>query len=198
MNSNVKVLVATLLLAPVALTGCTSSSGKDFAGNGMKGGDKSTSAAPSAATDEDTAEPEETQEEESGPKGFNVGQVATITKGDADAAEITIGKPKFTTKNANEYLDKAKNGTFAIFPIEVKAVGKETFDINPFDFYARDAEGTRFEYGDGSMYLDDKGINATTLNPGEKIKGFIALDINKNTHELVYAPTGQALGFWKF
>lgn len=185
---------ALLVAVGLLLTGCAGSeSGKDLAGNAVK----ADSGAPKASEKESA--PEETTEAPKGPKALAIGSPATITQDEKDAARVTIGKPTRKAKDPSDFGDKSKNGNFLIFPIVVKAIGSDTFDINPFDFYVRDAEGNKFDYGDGAMYLSaDNTLNATTLNPGEQVKGVLVFDAGKATNEVVYAPMGQSLGFWKF
>lgn len=186
--------MAGLVTLGLLLAGCsTSEPGKDFGGNAVK-----TDSGQTNKASNEPAEDKGQEEEPKGPKAFPIGGTATITQGDKDAAVIALGKPAVKAKDPSMFGDKSKNGHFLIFPITVRAIGTDTFDINPFDFYVRDAQGNKFDYGDGTLYMDDRGINATTLNPKEQVKGIIVFDAGKAAHEIVYAPLGQALGFWKF
>ena len=131
-------------------------------------------------------------------KTFTVGDVATVTQGDEDAATIVVTKAVKTKTGESEYADKPENGRFLVVTMTVKNIGPESFDINPFDFYAVDSEGNHYEYGDGNafMAIDGKELNATTLNKGEKVTGRIVFDVPNKAVNVVYAPGSQALGQW--
>ena len=149
----------------------------------------------SGTTEEDAATDDDTDESI---KTFDVGDVATVTQGDQDAATILVSKAVKTRTPESEYGEKPGNGRFLVVTMTVKNIGSEPFDINPFDFYAVDSEGNHYDYGDGNALsaIDGKDLNAVALNKGEKVTGRIALDVPNRAVNVVYAPGLQALGQW--
>ena len=131
-------------------------------------------------------------------KSFKVGDIATVTQGDEDAASILVSKAVKIKTPEMEYADKPENGRFLVVTMTVKNIGSEGFDINPFDFYAVDSEGNHYENGDGNSFgaIDGKDLHAVTLNKGEKVTGRIAFDVPNKAVNVVYAPGMQALGQW--
>lgn len=133
-----------------------------------------------------------------GPKQFTPGETGTVTWAAGDAAQITIGNVRRTTKAPSQYAKPPANGVFLTVDVVVKAVGNDVFDINPFDFYARTDDGTQYEYGGGnSLWMLRHGLNGTALNPGEQVKGPLSFDVPAGTVDIVYAPGRRALGYWR-
>ena len=154
----------------------------------------------SSSTTNDTTQPEDADADdaEDAIKSFAVGDTATVTQGDEDAATILVTKAVKTRTPEMDYADKPENGRFLVATMTVKNVGTEPFDINPYDFYVVDGEGNHYDYGDGNVFgaIDGKEIHAVTLNKGEKVTGRVAFDIPNKAVNLVYAPGQQALGQW--
>jgi hypothetical protein len=151
---------------------------------------------------EDVPPPVEEEPAESEPspdpiEAFTIGKTATVTEENVETGEITVSKVAKSTKAQDEYSDPPENGQFWIFTVKAKAIGTETFAINPFDFYVVDAEGNRYDQTSGSMYIIDSGsLDAAELNPGEQTQGRFAIDAPKNATQIVYAPGLRALGYW--
>lgn len=193
-----KPLVAAIAATIVALAGCGGSPGTDIGGNSVKKSTSSvsSSSSSSSSSSEETPTTEDTPE---GPQTFAIGEKATITQDGKDAATVVVTKIEVKTRPESQFGEKPKNGRFKFVTLVVRAIGTDTFDINPFDFYYRDPEGNKYEYGDGNAFMasDRNMINATTLNPKEQVKGAIVFDVSAKARELVYAPMQQSLALWK-
>ena len=194
-------IAAIVALSAAMLSACGASPGTDAVGNSMKTGSSSSTSSSSssssdASTPEDTPSTEDTPE---GPKTFGLGQAATVTQDGQDAATIVVSKVDVKTRPESEYGDKPKNGRFKLITLTVRAVGTDTFDVNPFDFYLRDAEGNKYDAFDGNSIgaFDRTEIHAETLNPKEQVKGTLVFDVPAAAKEFVYAPMDQSLGIWK-
>lgn len=198
--------VATLVggaLALVAIVAAIAISGAfvDALDEELNASQEPSLAAPSTSdNDTDTpADPQLTPTPDQ-PEVFGIGDTGTVSEGGADIGAITVTKVDQAAQPATNFGDLPKNGRFWIVTIKARAIGTSTFDINPFDFYIRDSDGTRFEYGDGNAIgaIEGKELDATTLNPGEQATGRIVFDAPASgALELVYAPGLRALGSWK-
>ena len=82
--------------------------------------------------------------------------------------------------------------------IVATAIGTQTFDINPFDFYLRDPAGNQWDAFDGNAVFEgtDTDLQATTLNGGETVRGTIVFDAPAEAAKLVYAPGLRSLASW--
>lgn len=137
----------------------------------------------------------------SGPKIWSVGETGVVTIDGEDAGEVTVSKVEaFQTANSFGQVVKPDNRWFLKVTIKAKGLAASGFEINPFDFYVRMADGSRYDYGEGnSLGVEgDQTIDGTTLNKGEKLTGALAFDTPSRHGRVVYAPGDQALGEWKF
>lgn len=165
--------VGASLLAIIALTGCTASDGKDFAGNQIAAPTASASAAPSSAA-----------------KVFALGYEATVTEKGKPKLKVLVENPRDVA--GSRYL-QPEHGRF--LALDVTFMALQTADINPFDFTLLLEDGERLD----PTFGPDAGteLHATTLNTGEKIKGVILFDAPKTgVKGVAYAPLGQVLGTW--
>lgn len=133
---------------------------------------------------------------------FTVGQAAKISANEDEAATITVNSVKVSEKALGQYGEKAQNGSFKLVNVTVVNSGTEAFDVNPFDWYLRDAAGNKYAYGDGnaiSSGFEGPSFNATTLAAKEKRSGTMVIDAPKAAVELVYAPgwDAETVALWK-
>lgn len=143
--------------------------------------------------DEATPEPE-TSTEDTRPIG-KIGDSMDISEDGVKVATITLTKVVKTTRPESSFGEKPKYGRFLIVTIQVKAL--KQFEINPFDFYATDAEGTHYEYANGNaLFAVDETLDVADLSPGEKLKGRIVFDVPKQALSVVYAPGIGSVGMW--
>ena len=102
------------------------------------------------------------------------------------------------TPSDPEFGDPPANGKFWTMTIVATAIGAQTFDVNPFDFYLRDAAGNQWDAFDGNAVFEgtDNDLQATTLNSGETVRGTVVFDASAEATELVYAPGLRSLATW--
>lgn len=129
-----------------------------------------------------------------------IGQTLSVSQDGVEAGEITAAGVTSTQAAPNEFASRPANGNYVTFTITAKATATGTFDINPFDFYFRATDGRHLDLTAGNAVeaTRDDDLSATTLNPGETVKGTIVFDLPGTHGELVYAPLSQALGSWNF
>lgn len=197
MRKNVWI-VAPLLLA-VAACG-TAEPGKDIAGNRVQ---PAASASAQPTTEESTEETTEDSAAQLPAEGavpsFKLGEAAVAHKElDGSAGLITVSSPKVWRKPSSQIGDKPKHGRFLRLTVTASAT-TGVFGINPFEFAVVDAEGTRYQTGEGSAMTEmgDESLNDADLNPGEKIKGTLVFDVPPGNLTLSYAPMSQTLATWK-
>ncbi|SER38720.1 DUF4352 domain-containing protein [Microlunatus flavus] len=130
-------------------------------------------------------------DQSAGPKTYQVGDTAEVQQNEEPAARITVSKATSSSKGFDSYADKPQNGRYKHVTIAIKNVGSEGFDYNPFDWYVRDADGSKYQYADGN-YSGWKGkdLSSGTLAAGEKVQGTVEFDAPSAAKQLVYAPGG--------
>lgn len=130
-----------------------------------------------------------------------VGETATVTNNDEPAADITVSSVKVSAKALGEFGQKPENGSYKIVAVSAKNLGTDSLSVNPFDWYYRDADGNKFEYGSGSIMsgFTGKDFGASSLNVKEQTSGSIVFDVPTAAKELVYAPgfAGEPIAIWK-
>jgi|SRR5664280_600832 len=133
-----------------------------------------------------------------GPEQLSFGDVGVITDGDS-SANVTLGAPKFATSSGETYstgadVEPPKNGLYEVFTVSfVGVTGK--FDANEFSFYVRGTDGTH--YTGAFVTSFEPQLSASTLTPGEPLKGNIVFDVPAKSGTLVYESGSEALGEWK-
>lgn len=148
-------------------------------------------------TEEPPVEEETTEEVPMEPLTLALGEPVVITLDDVDAAEVSVTKVERVSQPSDEYSDPPENGMFWIASVKVESIGDQMFPINPFDFYVLDRSGNHYSYGDGSMYIMDKGeLNAVDINAGERTTGKVVIDAPANATQLVYGPDDEAICYW--
>lgn len=120
---------------------------------------------------------------------------ATVITDGASSAKVSVGNPSFYTRNNSPDLPMTpRYGFYEVITVSfVGVTGK--FDENEFSFYVRGADGVHY---DGTLVMGfDPQLSATTLTPGEPVKGNIVFDVPSKTGTLVYESGGEALREWK-
>jgi len=160
-----------------------------------------TAPGPSASADAGGTATGGAQEDSAAGAPLAVGETATVTNNDEPAADITVSSVKVSAKTLGEFGQKPENGSYKVIAVSAKNLGKDSFDVNPFDWYYRDAAGNKFEYGAASISsgFTGKDFGASTLNVGEQTSGSIVFDVPAAAKELVYAPgfAGEPIAIWK-
>lgn len=152
---------------------------------------------PETRTEEPPIEEETTEEVPTEPLKLALGDPAVITLDYEDAAEVSVTKVERVSQPSDEYSDPPENGMFWIASVKVESIGNQMFPINPFDFYVLDKAGNHYSYGDGSMYIMEKGeLNAVDINAGERTTGKVVIDAPANATQLVYGPDDEAICYW--
>jgi hypothetical protein len=132
-----------------------------------------------------------------GPKQMTFGPLgwATVTASNGDSGNLMVEPPIFAVKDHSSYSPQSpKNGVYVV--ITVSAVGVSgAFNINPYDFYIRAADGTHYS---GAFAQFEPALHAATLAPQEPIKGNLIFDVPDRTGTVVYTSGFSALGEWKF
>ncbi len=172
---------AVLAITVAALAGCAGpTNGTDWGGNSVKDAE-----APSSGA----ATPSPTK---AATKIFKMGSTAIITQDGKETLKITVSKPREVEPDV---FFKPQKGRFLAVTVECVALAPA--DVNPFDFVALAADGTRYEFTVGPESAGEQ-MNAATLNEGEKLKGVIVFDVpKKGITGIAYAPLSQVLGTWR-
>src|SRR5664280_507001 len=129
-----------------------------------------------------------------GPQQLSFAHAAVITDG-ASSAKVQVLAPRFYTSNNSPILPMTpKYGFYEVLTVGFTGVtGK--FDENEFSFYIRGEDGIHYT---GALVAGfDPQLTATTLTPGEPVKGNIVFDVPTKTGTLVYESGGEALKEWK-
>lgn len=197
-NGNAAGACTLVAIVALALSACSStSSGTPWAAAPVPTPTTEQTPLPETTTDEPPIEEEATEEVPIEPFELALGEPAVITLDYVDAAEVTVTKIERVSQPSDEYSDPPENGMFWIASVKVESVGDQMFPINPFDFYVLDKAGNHYSYGDGSMYLIDKGeLNAVDINAGERTSGKVVIDAPANATRLVYGPDDEAICYW--
>jgi hypothetical protein len=162
----------------------------------------SSAASASGASTQDAPAEDASDDQDSGPATVAVGDSVTVSQDDKEAATILVSSVKVATKGSGSFSEKPENGAYKIVKVTVTNTGSDSFDVNPFDWYYRDADGNKYEYGDGNSILsgfDGPSFDSTTLQPGEKRSGSMVFDTSKGATELIYAPgwDSSTVAVWK-
>ena len=126
-----------------------------------------------------------------------VGDTLSVENADGPLGDITVTKVRSAARDPDPYIgERAKRGRFLIVTVSVKATG-DGFDINPFDFYARERGGRHVEEQCCADFGEE--LESLTLNEGEKTDGVMVFDIRPGTASLVYAPNfdEEPIGEWE-
>jgi len=131
-----------------------------------------------------------------GPKVLKIGQTATSLDG---KVKITLSAPRFTTERPDEFSGPPAEKFFLHVGVLAQAAGNQRVSVEPSYFYFRLPSGDRFNYGDGnaSGAVGNRALVATTLNPGEKVRGEIVFDVPSKGGELVYDEGSGAAVVWR-
>jgi len=129
-----------------------------------------------------------------GPEQLAFGSSTVITDGDS-SAKLSVGTNRFYTSNDSSLMPMTPHyGLYEVVTVSfVGVTGK--FDENEFSFYVRGADGVHY---DGAFVVGfDPQLFATTLVPGEPVKGNLVFDVPDKTGILVYESGGEASKEWK-
>jgi Domain of unknown function (DUF1942) len=130
----------------------------------------------------------------SGPEQLSFGDVAVITDG-GSSAKVTVGAPRFSASNNSTDMPMTPtNGLYEAFTVSFVGV-TGSFDANALSLYIRGADGTHYTGTTGLGF--EPMLSASTLTPGEPLKGNIVFDVPSRTGTLVYESGLEALGEWK-
>lgn len=184
--------IAAAALA-VVLTGC-GDTGTITAGS-PPSQTPSTSAATTTTPDPYDYEAETT---EPVPAVVKAGFGDDLSSGDAAASgTISVSEPKEYRREPGEFGDTAKNGRFLVYKVTLVAdrTAAEPWSVNPYDFAARDENGTRFDPNASAMF--GSTLHSAELNPGEKLTGLIDFDVPRDEKiTLLYVPQDRTLAEW--
>jgi hypothetical protein len=147
------------------------------------------------------------EDEPAPPVTHKVGETAFLREegltSNTDVAEITVDKA-VASKSAygigeTEYPD---NKYFVKFKVTVKAYD-DGFEVNPYDFFIRNADGSRLDSGEGNtIFVQAKpDFSSATLKGGESYTGWIVFDLPAKHGELVYSGPGwgdESISEWSF
>jgi hypothetical protein len=172
----------------------------------LKGTDRDPTATSPATEPAEPATSEPTEETSAPATVGGVGDAAEITVNGADAGRIrlvrlTTARSDFNgtpgDRSDDDFAEKPKRARFVIARVEVVGLG-EPFDINPFDFYVREPDGTHVEEQCCAQFGPE--LDAVTLAQGEKTAGAIVFDVKATHGALVYAPnSGETpVAEWRF
>jgi hypothetical protein len=126
-----------------------------------------------------------------------VGDTLSVENADGPLGDITVTKVRSAARDPDPYIgERARRGRFLIVTVSVKATG-DGFDINPFDFYAREPGGRHVEEQCCADFGEE--LESLTLNEGEKTDGVLVFDIRPGKASLVYAPNfdEEPIGEWE-
>ena len=146
-------------------------------------------------------------QEQPAPLPHKVGEEAVIQEegltGYSDIASIKVDKV-VAFKSATSYGDTEypENEWYVKFKVTVEAYDKG-FEINPLDFFVRNADGSRLDSMEGNtMFVEaDPEFDVATLKGGEKYTGWIVFDLPSKHGDFVYGGPGwgdSALAEWTF
>jgi hypothetical protein len=103
---------------------------------------------PDAAVPTSVPDPPTTEEPTTTTPEVSVGEVGdtlSVENADGPLGDITVTKVRSAARDPDPYIgERARRGRFLIDTVSVKATG-DGFDINPFDFYARERGGRHVE-----------------------------------------------------
>lgn len=146
-------------------------------------------------------EADDEPEEPTGPMAMQVGDTGTYSEWDEEIGELTVTETDRFAEPRSSWGEMPDHDVFLLVTVNAVAVGDEVYDVSPYDFYLRDADGRRYEPWNGNALfaIDDYGLESSELNPGEQVTGDIVFDVPDEDLELVYAPSfgGRALAFWE-
>jgi hypothetical protein len=155
---------------------------------------------PDAAVPTSVPDPPTTEEPTTTTPEVSVGEVGdtlSVENADGPLGDITVTKVRSAARDPDPYIgERARRGRFLIVTVSVKATG-DGFDINPFDFYARERGGRHVEEQCCADFGEE--LESLTLNEGEKTDGVLVFDIRPGKASLVYAPNfdEEPIGEWE-
>ncbi len=130
---------------------------------------------------------------------LKVGETADVTLNDGDAAgTIQVQKAAAYRKTkAGALGSRPKNGRYVQVTISARSTSG-VFSLNPLYFQVTNADGDVFGAGEGNSLFEDgdRGLHATDLNPGQRVRGTVTFDVPPAAKTLEYAPFGQTLATW--
>ncbi len=128
------------------------------------------------------------------PARFPVGYKTTITEGAVEVGNLTVEdvtRSSVPTGKYAKYADGPEYGEFTV--VTLRAEGLDNgWSINPYEFYLRGSDGTRYEPNGGNVIMGmdlDRSFDGGSINAGEQVVGTIAFDAAPGSAELVYDPT---------
>lgn len=155
---------------------------------------------PDAAVPTSAPDPPTTEEPTTTTPEVSVGEVGdtlSVENADGPLGDITVTKVRSAARDPDPYIgERAKRGRFLIVTVSVKATG-DGFDVNPFDFYARERGGRHVEEQCCADFGEE--LESLTLNEGERTDGVLVFDIRPGKASLVYAPNfdEEPIGEWE-
>jgi hypothetical protein len=120
---------------------------------------------------------------------YGVGQTATVV-GDGQSststytARITLNSACSSTSPVEQYGDPPKNGEYVMLNITVQVLNGSTM-VYPIDFYGQTADGTVYT---ATVQGVDHEVNQDELDAGQKVTGFVVLDVPANNRTAYWKP----------
>jgi hypothetical protein len=127
---------------------------------------------------------------------LKIGQTASIKAPDSDvqAAKLTVSNPRYSTKAPDQYSEPPGEKYFLRVTVVVENTGDQPFSVSSSEFYLRTPDGKR--YGEGKA-LGQGDLSSATVNPGEKVRGDVVLDVPTRSGEIVYDPGSGSAAVWR-
>jgi hypothetical protein len=125
-----------------------------------------------------------------------MGQPASVRAPDSDAqaAKITLSNPRYSTKAPDEFSEPPGEKYFLKVTVVVETTGDQPFSVSSSEFYLRTSDGAR--YGEGKA-IGQSNLSSATVNPGEKVRGDVVLDVPAKSGEIVYDPGSGSVAAWR-
>jgi hypothetical protein len=131
---------------------------------------------------------------------FTFGSPVTITDEGQPQMSVTVSAPVFGNTDS-------EGKAMVVVDVTIHATGKGPVDYNPLDWYIRGADGTHYD-GDAmpnfesstGQQLDDQSLHSGTLNPGEKVRGYLLFSAPVTSGSLVFNPSAfsSSVAEWPF
>jgi hypothetical protein len=127
---------------------------------------------------------------------LRLGQAASVRAPDSDAraARITVTEPRYSTKAPDQFSEPPGEKFFLRITVLVENTGVRPFSVSSSEFYLRTPEGER--YGEGKA-LGQSELSSATVNPGEKVRGDVVLDVPSKNGEIVYDAGSGSVAAWR-
>lgn len=84
----------------------------------------------------------------------------------------------------SDFQKASAGNTYVLAEVLIENAGQENIPYNPLYFKAKDSDG--FEYA-ATLYTGDNGLKSGELAPGDKARGFIAMEVKEAAKGLVLA-----------